>query len=151
MLKAGSLKERLHYGRQYGPSKEYLETLGFELVEYVEKDPEVFKIKQFLALKRIPSSTYYEWLDQNEFLMTCHEFALMILGNRREGWAIQDNLNGPMLERSMPHYDDEWKKLHEWRAALTKGPEGQTGNITVVLDAVPSSPLVPEKPKDSDR
>jgi hypothetical protein len=46
----------------------------------------------------------------------------------------------------MPHYSKVWRETEKWRSDLRKENE-QHGNIKVMIETYPSSPIVPDKKK----
>ena len=71
--------------------------------------------------------------------------ALQIIGDRREVGGLKKKLDPGMISTTMPHYDQDWKDLAEWRSKLTKDEQEGKGNVTIVMEKFPNSDLVPEK------
>lgn len=136
----------LFSGRQKPVSDQMLEHIAIELVEWVERDTASLKLKKFYELKRMHERTFQLWADRCENLRLAKEYVLMVLGNRREEEGLRRNLDSNMVCRTMPIYDDDWRKLEEWRSKLTE--KANAGNVTVVMESFPSSDEVKEKKEE---
>jgi hypothetical protein len=121
----------------------FIDSVARELIEWSTTD-DALKIEQFWIMKGISLKTVKKWKTLNENFARAHQHALLAVGTRREVGAIRNRLNAPIIASSMPMYDKKWKKLAEWRASL-RNKEEQQDTIRVVVEEVPSSPMVPEK------
>jgi hypothetical protein len=131
--------------RQHTPSAEYLTGLAKELVKWVIQDEHAYRVEKFLINKCMPKKTYYRWLEKSEDLSDAHDFANMVIAERRESGAIEKRLDPGSALAMMPRLDPEWKEMMQWKASLNKQDVEKTASITVELVDFPSSPLVPVK------
>jgi hypothetical protein len=149
--KDGNEDTGLQYGIFWGnwrsikPTAQYLLALAKELVKWVEDDEEAFRIYKFLRLKKIPTNTYYRWKSSNEDLSDAHDFANMVIAERRERGAILRKYDTGAAFALLAKIDPEWKEMLEWKASLNKPDVNKTGSITVEMLDFPGSPLVPAK------
>ncbi len=124
----------------------FLEGIAIALVDWLDDDESALTITQFLVLKRILPTQWKRWLEASEDLRNAREFAMMVIGNRREIGALTFRLNANMMIQSMPMYDDDWKELTVWRAGLKNmGKEESRGSVRVMVEEIPSSPSAPGK------
>lgn len=109
-------------------------------------DPDSLCIEEFLGEKSIPWASFQRWNTMFPDLQAAYDHVKMILAGRREKGALKGELNAGMVVYSQRAYSPVWQQLAEDHAAKKNDEKGNgTSNITVVLDAIPNSPLVPEK------
>jgi hypothetical protein len=129
-----------------------IERLATEVVEWAQKDPEALKLSQFYYSKGIARKMWYEWCHKFPELEQASNEAKYIIGDRRETGALKNKLNTGMVHYSMSFYDPEWKEESVRRAALKEGSsDGAKTNFTVVVDAIPESPVVPKRKKEEEQ
>ena len=127
-------------------TEEWVEKFSQQMLSDVIKDENIVKLSQYFRLRGINSSTIARWSDKYPKFALAYKEALLAVGDRREINGLWKEMDGGMVSYTMAHYDPSWVKLAEWRAALRKESEGQSGNnITVVMEGYPSSDLVPPK------
>ncbi len=125
--------------------------LAEELLDWARNDVEAFKLSQFRLHRGIPRDTWKEWVRKYPRFKEANEEAKEMIGNRREIGAMRHELNYGVVGFTMPFYDPEWKEETVRRASLKEGSSGDGKvMITVVTDAVPNSPLVPERKKEEE-
>lgn len=96
----------------------FFDRLAEELIEWAANDEKAFRFTQFLRLKGIPSSTYYDWLTRYPKLKLAHQAAREALADRREVGAIVGKYAVASVMPQMVLYDDDWWKLEQKRAKL---------------------------------
>jgi hypothetical protein len=124
--------------------------LAIELCTWVRENERAYTISQFYTMKGISETTFKKWIDDCPQLRESYTTALSILGDRREVGALENRLNGTIARFVLPYYSGVWKEQELWRASIRKDENDRPGIVTVVLDAIESSPLVPELPKDNN-
>ncbi len=127
-----------------------VDKLAHELMLWAETDPDALKVSQFRLARGIKRSTWQDWCSKFESLREAHEYAKEIIGNRREIGAVQNKFNPGVVSYTMPFYDPEWKEETVRRASLKDGSNEAKTTITVLTNPIPSSPLVPERKKDTE-
>ena len=81
-----------------------------------------------------------------------YESGKRFISSRREKGALRRGLAESMVMRSMPKFDRSWKELEEWRSGLrTKEQAAGKGDIKVIMEAFPSTNIVPEKKHGSKK
>jgi len=94
----------------------------------------------------IPSKMYYQWVKDYEFFEQAHEQARSLIGRRREKNGLKRKFDAGMVSYTMPVYDQLWKEVLELRSSLKEKEKGATAqNITVLMDKVEDSPMVPSR------
>ena len=130
-------------------NKAGIERLCHEVTSWASNDTQALKISQFYHKIGIPGRTWRGWCAVFPELKEAHDTAKEIIGDRREVGAMNHEYNTQVVAYTMPFYDPEWKEETARRAALKEGSNGDGKvTITVVADAIPNSPLVPERKKD---
>lgn len=105
-----------------------------------------YKIQQFLVEQGISERRWAQYCQMCPRLQEANDNMLTILGCRREAGLIERRFEPGSTIFMMPLYDDNWKKMCQWRADL-KPKEGivKAGETFVVIEKYPSSDLVPTK------
>lgn len=122
----------------------YIEEVARRLLEWVEQDKDAVIFSEFLQKHKIGWTTWDRWKKRSPKLREANEFALMCIGNRREKNGLTRKFDPGMVQRSMPHYSQDWKILTEWYAKTKEDVAQQGTNITVKMEPIPT----PEEKKD---
>lgn len=112
-----------------------------------ETDEKAFTINQFCVREGIPRSTLYEMAEKIEEVRDALDYALLSIADRRQIGAITREIDGKYSLFQIQRYDPEIRREMEWQASIAQKDDAQTGNITVVMQDFPASPLVPERKK----
>lgn len=134
--------------RYTGPTPEFLKRLAEELKDRVKADDKTLTIERFLIEKEILLKTFTEWRHKSEVLQEAHDFARMVIADRRESGAIERRYDTSAAFFRMAEYSDAWKELSEWKARLRESISTPQGVTVVEIPEIPSSPMVPEKKSD---
>lgn len=127
-------------------NNDYFKRLALELTEWARKNKKAMMISQFYALRGIPESTYFMWVKDNQILKDAHEFATLLIANRREEKLIEKDPSS--LKFTMPHYSKIWRQESERRAALAaKNTTELTVNYEAQPQVLPHSAMVPNRKK----
>lgn len=132
--------------RQKPINPAFIEKLAAEEVAWALNTEDALVFEEFLMLKGIGQSTFYKWLHAHESLAKAHNFAMMVIGVRREKGAINRKFDANIILKSLPIYSESWRNLEEWRSKLTE--KANAGNVTVIMEQFPSSDEVKEKKEE---
>lgn len=116
-----------------------------ELIEWALSDPDAIKIKQFLAFKGISEKTWHRWCQKHELFQETHDFAKMIIGNRREHGMITRKFEPSQTARNMWIYDEDWERSAKFWASLNDKTVTESGTKYIIIPEVADSPLVPKR------
>ncbi len=155
--KCSLLEEYMNYTTG---SKEVLTTLSIErlareLVAEVRGNEQMLKVNEFLERRGINRRTWNGWLQKYEILSEAYNFALMVLGNRREIGVLTRKFDSGSTSLLMPLYDEDWRDALALKAKFSN-PEGMidSGPKFIIMEKFPDSPLVPTRPsvvEDKDK
>jgi hypothetical protein len=135
------------YSLQMFPaSDQFKERLGVEMLEWARTNEDALIIEEYFDIRGICVDDVYRWIPACEVLAKAYEAAKRIIGYRREKGALKSDLNASTVHITMPHYSKVWRETEKWRSELKKENE-QHGNIKVMIETYPSSPIVPDKKK----
>ncbi len=135
-------------------SEAAIERLALEMLKWADEDPEAYKLSQFYVKKGIRESDINRLSERYPNLKEAKEWALVIIGNRRELGGIKKLLDSGMISRSMSHYDPVWKKIAEFNAELArrvKEGEEKSGPQFIIMERFDESPIVPQKATEDRR
>lgn len=121
------------------------ERLARELVAWARTNEDALKIAQFLAERGINRKTWSRWCDKFQILADANDFALMIIGNRREVGLLTRKFDSQSTTVSMLHYDPDWVNMFSTRAKLMHQEGLASGQRIVVIEKFPDSTMVPVK------
>lgn len=124
-----------------------LAALCNRLKNWAESDSKAFTLNQFCRLEGIPRSSLYELAEKFTEVRDAIDYAMLAIADRRITGAITRELDGKYSHFHLQIYDPEVRREMEWQASLAAKEEEQAGNITVVMQDFPASPLVPERKK----
>jgi len=123
--------------RQKPVSLAFIEKLALELIMWARDNEDALKITQFYRLKGINSNDMKRWEERSDKLRAAHEFALMVIGDRREIGALKNKLNAGIVMKTMSLYDQNWWDLELKRTELKikakEKPDSNT-HFTIVME-----------------
>ena len=120
--------------RMHPVNQAFLDRLGAELIEYAETTKTIFRLEWFFTQKRIAPQTAREWASKNESFAKTYAIAKYVLGMRREDKGLRKEFDSSMISATMPLYDEDWKKLLEWKALMA---EKTNAPSTVIVQMEP--------------
>jgi hypothetical protein len=129
-------------------SKDIIEKLALEYVNFTLSNPKVLKPSEFYTHKGMLRQSFENLRGNHPVLEEAHEFVKMIIGDRRETGALEKRLDAGIVSFTMPLYDKDWKELNEWRSKLKDPDQASNETKIVVLEKYPDSPLVPKKKEE---
>lgn len=122
-----------------------LDTIAHDLLFWAEKDTSLV-FDEFVAISGVSTGRLYDFSQRHEGLKNAIAMAKQILGSRREKGAVEGKYNATVVMGMMPIYNQEYR---EWKKEQTKSLENLAGGERfVIVEKMPSSPLVPEKKKE---
>jgi hypothetical protein len=125
---------------------QFRDRLAIELVTWARENEDALILDDFYDMKGISHSDVYRWYENHDGLKQAFEVAKRLIGSRRERGALKGKYNATTIHMMMPHYSTAWRETEKWRSDLRKENE-QQGNIKVMIETYPSSPIVPDKKK----
>jgi hypothetical protein len=122
---------------------ELLELIAHKLVQWVEDEEEI-SLGKFKRKLGMGDSDYARWLDRSDTLRSAHEWAKMVLGDRREEQACRKQLDAGMIKHTLYQYSDSYKQAAEFHSKLSRREsEGvSSGTTFVVLPKIESDEQV---------
>ena len=99
-------------------TNEFLKDFAIGLTNWAADNDEALTIHGFYLEKGLCPETYKKLVATYPIIGMAHEFAMMAIGDRRERGALTYKYDAKFVMYSMPMYDEEWKKLEEWKANL---------------------------------
>ncbi len=133
--------------RQTPVSNDYLLKFALEWVNWAITDDDALTLEGFYILKGVQQRTVDRWCDRCPELMEAHDYAMMVIGDRREKGAITRKYSEGMIKTTMCMYKIKWKELEEWRAHLSEKIANAGGMKLVEIEKFADSDLVPTKDK----
>lgn len=139
--------------KQKPMSIEAIERLAVELCDWAMNNENALKISQFYVKHGIQRSDYLRWMERCPALKIAHEMGKEAIGNRREIAGLTKKFDAGLVAFSMPHYDPEWRENIEWRSSMKAKEAAEQNNETkiVIMERIPDSPLVPQKPGKEEK
>ena len=141
--------------RQKPISLAKIEQLAQRLEDFVMNDPKAYTIAKFLMIQRLDESSYERWCKEYPVLNMAHEFALMVIGARREEMGLEFNLSAPWGLPAHTHYSKVWRqefdknaRVKAQAAAEAKVSAEQKGDLKVVMVKFEKSAAVPSRGDD---
>lgn len=138
----------LEYGtyRQIPVNEAFIERLSADLINWVETDPNAFKIMPFFRKHKICCHSVKQWRKKFPLFNTAVESALFAIGDKRElgaGKVGYEKTFDPMVWERMrryydPMYKEDWQEDEKYLGSV-KSPEGGNSVFTVSLNAVPDT------------
>jgi hypothetical protein len=128
-----ALSERdIFFFKRVPVSDDYLRKLAFELVSWVLKDDKALKITQFRTSRHICRKTWDTWVKRSPELQDANDFALEVIGDRREIGGLEKRFDSSIVAYTMPHYDPVWKELVAWKASLQDKERNQQAQNFII-------------------
>jgi hypothetical protein len=114
-------------------------------IQWAITDERAIKINQFLQMNGIHRTQWERWKDNFPLLQKASDYMVMVLGNRRELGLLERKYEPGSTTYMMPHYDEDWHKIVEWRSSLVK-KDSDSGKVTERYIVIPEIKVM-----DSDK
>lgn len=119
-----------------------LETIAHDLIVWAQEDDAIV-FDGFVEVSGVATQRLYEWSKRNEKLAEAMAIAKRMIGARREKRGLEGRYNGGIVMGMMWQYNEEYRS---WKKEMaTKNAEGGMGDINVIVEQMPSSPLVKDR------
>lgn len=126
-----------------------LERLIENGIKWARENDDALKLAQWLDKNGVSNTTWRRWEERHPFFKEGTQQIVRIIGIRRELGLLRFKLQPQAVLAMMAHYDEDWKRIFEWRASLNKKEGTSTGGPQiVVLEKTPDSPLVPPRKEE---
>jgi len=122
-----------------------IDRLADDIVDWARNDVDALILSEFYLSKGIHGRTWYDWCKRFPRLQMAHDCAKQWLGIRREKGALKGKYSLPMVMYTMPFYDKQWEDETVRRAALKDVNSESKSSVTVIMNPVPNSDLVPDR------
>lgn len=142
--KVVDLYDDLFTMREMPVSEALIDRVFQEAYEAVIVKGTVLKLSQYFRKLGIPWVTVKRWREKFPWVEEKYQELLQGVGDNREVGGLTKKLDAGMVQFSMPMYDPDWKQNVEWRSKL-KAENDQQGSVTVVMQPIEKSDLVPDK------
>ncbi len=121
-----------------------------ELTKWAKEDENAIALTQYVAKLGVAMSTFYGWLEKSPELKRAVAIAKVHIAARREHGAMTHKFSPGPTMMMMPFYDEEHRKIVEWKSNLTqKQGDREGGDRFIVLDKWPDAG-VPSRKKDEE-
>ena len=120
--------------RQKPISVAAIQKLSTALLEWAMEEQKALKIKPFFRSKGIGTDDVKRWRKKHPNFDLAYMTALEAIGDRREIGGLERKYDSGIVVKSMPQYDEEWKKIEKWRSALRKDEAKADNRGTVYID-----------------
>src|SRR5690606_36990539 len=115
-------------------NEDFLRIVAQRLKEYADLK-ESYRLDEFYHSIGMGANDFYRFVEKYEFMKHARDYAKAKIAARREVGALKNKLNAAMVMKYQPLFDDEVKKLEEWRAQLREKEKGDT-KIEVIIPPV---------------
>lgn len=113
-------------------SDDYLKKLALDLVHWALNDTKALKITQFRTERHISRTVWDTWRERSPELQDANDFALEVIGDRREIGGLEKRFDSGIVAYTMPHYDPAWKELAAWKSALQDKERNQQAQNFII-------------------
>ena len=95
-----------------------MDKISVELDKWLDEHPECFILEEFLESQKMSQQFYGMLKERSPRLAAMHDFAMMVLGNRRERGGMTGTLNAGLVDRSQHMYSKRWEEGIEKREEI---------------------------------
>ena len=146
-----SLSPEVAAGPRRTADKKFIEAVARDLLRNAQKD-DMLTLEEYLVLLPVEPRTVHRWAQKNEALRKAIDKTNTLIGIRREKGMIRKEFEPQRTAYCMHLYLERYKDADAYH---DKRKQQQTDNTIKAMAAyglptIPSSPLVPEKPKDEE-
>ena len=122
-----------------------IEEIAQAIVSIVDKDENILNMTQIYAKFGLLENEFTRLKNKYPPLLDAFNYALERLADRREFKAADNKWNWAVIAATQPYYSKVAREMTEWRSALRNKEENKSQNITIQLEPIPNSDLVPHK------
>lgn len=124
-----------HFKRWKTPTKEQLDELALELLEWSDESDSIV-IHDFYLEKNIPPSTFAEWVKKHPALRYALDIARLKIGSKRETLAAHFLIH-PVVTKNQTFYDPELSEHIKSLKEEEQRPASYRINVDVMADGKP--------------
>lgn len=128
----------------------WLDRLAKDLCNWVKTDITAVNFGPFLLEKGLLQNEFKRLRDKHPALQQAYEFALQIIGSRRDAGATERKYDGSYVRHTMPLFDKEHKELYQWWAKIKADEEEAKKNITVIMQPFSDTEMVTKKKEEQN-
>lgn len=116
----------------------YLEGRAKQLFFWLKENEDALVMEDFFEMANISESSWYKFVNKSEVLKEVHNYALTILGKRREKGGLLKRLDSTIVLRSCPQYLLRYKMQQEYEAQLKKDINSSSpSKVEIQLTQIP--------------
>lgn len=134
---------------QWNVTEAFLKNLATRLVYWVE-NYEILTFLEFFSDHGVSQQSYFTWIPKCKELKEAHEYALTVIGTRRELGGLRKELEYRIIAPSMPMYSKMHKDFAQWeyaqKAAINKPDTG--GTKYIIIDPIKPNSQIEVKDDD---
>jgi hypothetical protein len=113
-------------------TQEFIDATTVKLLEWASFDTSL-KMQQFYSTIHMTKSDFYRIKNRCKKLQKVYEFVLNEIGCRRELGALTRKFDPSTILKNLYLYDDEWKDVMEYHAALTRRREEEKNSGQIIV------------------
>jgi hypothetical protein len=137
--------------REMPVTETYMDRISTDLHKWIEDKPECLMIEEFLHSIKMSYDFYSTMKERSPRLQSAHDYAMMVLGIRRERGGLTNNLNAGLVERSQHAYSRTWKNaMIERDKSKAQEQANAQGIVTVMIPDFGKDPRVPARLKKEE-
>lgn len=126
--------------------EEDIRALGKQLVEWALNEPRAYRITQFFNMKGIRPDHVDKWRSKWPSLVEDMNWAIAIIGDRRETGALENRLNTAIVMRTQHIYDQVWDtQVNQYHNNLRILEAQSNPELHIHFDDIPKSDMVPKR------
>lgn len=123
-------------------NSEIIESIAQVFIQ-TAKEKDIITMEQIYQKFGMSNKEFIRLRDKYPSLNSAYEYALNIVGTKRFVYAAENRLNWGVINSTQAHYCKIAKEQTEWRSNLRNKEENRAQNISVYLEPIPNSDLVP--------
>jgi hypothetical protein len=127
--------------------------LADEMLVYVD-ETQILDLDKFPNKLKMSPYRFYKVAESNEYFAEALECAQYIISARiKDGWIHKD-FDSKACSELLPEYNQayrDWVCSKVTMAIQARNQANKTGNLTVVMDSVQTTAVVPERQKEDER
>lgn len=133
--------------RQYHPcTQRFIERETERLINFANQDDSI-TIQRFWLSGGYNRKQFYEWIKKFPHFAEAHEYAMTLIGARREEGAIYRKFEPSTIQRTLGRYNHIWKEeTHE--LAKLKDDVAQNETKVIVIERFPELPVSTKTPEE---
>jgi hypothetical protein len=99
-------------------------------------DENALVLSLFLSKMGVSPRTFRNWVKKYPQEAERHYDALSVIGARREVGALKKSYSETIVKYTAPHYDEDWKEIAKFQAALTQAENAAKGDRIIDISQI---------------